>query len=111
MAPEDRLKWTGGFDPGPIWPSEPDISAIRSLALKILPLGYLQDKDPSALQVQFFAQGGFNKIYEFSLPDLDKRYLLRVTLPVDPFFKTESEVATVEFLRQNTTIPITRVRA
>lgn len=111
VLPYERLKWAGGFSLGPVWPSEPNISAIRSLALKALPSKYFENKDPSLLQVQFFAQGGFNKIYEISHPVVGKKYLLRVTLPVDPFFKTESEVATIEFLRQSTTIPLTRVIA
>lgn len=111
ILPRDRLKWTRDFVPRPIWPSEPDVRAIKSLGLRTLPFEYLQGQDASLLQVRFFSQGRFNKTYELYFPCEEKKYLLRVTLPMDPFFKTESEVATIEFVRQKTTIPVTRVVA
>jgi hypothetical protein len=35
-------------------------------------------------------------------------FIMRVSLPVDPYFKTASEVATLQFVRKNTSIPIPR---
>ncbi|KAE8137446.1 hypothetical protein BDV38DRAFT_282993 [Aspergillus pseudotamarii] len=54
----------------PTWTRSPDISVLKSLAMKYLPEG---------------------------------------SLPVDPFFKTESEVATLAYIRQHTSIPVPRV--
>jgi hypothetical protein len=36
-------------------------------------------------------------------------YLFRITLPVCPFYKTESEVATLKYIRINTDIPVATV--
>jgi aminoglycoside phosphotransferase len=36
---------------------------------------------------------------------------MRVSLPVDPRYKTESEVATTEFVRQKTSLPVPRIIA
>ena len=36
---------------------------------------------------------------------------MRVALPVDPYFKTESEVATIEYIRRHTSIPVPQVVA
>ncbi|KAK2757924.1 Phosphotransferase enzyme [Arachnomyces sp. PD_36] len=111
VLPPDRVRWKGFFTVRAIWPGDPDIFAIRTLVPKVLPKEYMHGKDLSLLEVQFFAQGAFNKIYEISHPDTEKIYLLRVSLAVEPFFKTESEVATIEYLHKHTTIPITRVVA
>lgn len=56
-------------------------------------------------------QGSFNKLYEVFLPSKETQYLFRVSLPVDPFYKTESEVATIAYLRQHTTITVPSVIA
>lgn len=37
--------------------------------------------------------------------------MFRVTLPTDPFFKVESEAATLAFVRAKTSIPVVRVIA
>lgn len=47
-----------------------------------------------------------NKTYEIVIPNQEHRFLFRVTLPVDLFFKAESEVATLAFLRQKRIIPV-----
>lgn len=36
---------------------------------------------------------------------------MRVALPVDPFFKTESEVATIQYVRERSSLPVPRVIA
>lgn len=109
--PSIPLKWNTTFTgSSPIWPSEPAISDIISVASEVL-YQHLRGEDPSAIRVNFFAQGTFNKTYEAIIPNQEHRYLFRVTLPVDPFWKTESEVATLAFLRQKTTIPVPQVVA
>lgn len=85
--------------------SSPDISVIRSLAMKHLPGSY------DTMDVAFFAEGSFNKLYCVSSPHLPQDYLIRVALPVDPFFNRESEVATLAYIRKYTSIPVPKVLA
>jgi aminoglycoside phosphotransferase (APT) family kinase protein len=39
------------------------------------------------------------------------QYIFRATTPVEPFFKTVDEVATLSYLREHTSIPVPRVIA
>lgn len=48
---------------------------------------------------------------EDNSPHLPQDYLIRVALPVDPFFKRESEVATLAYIRKYTSIPVPKVLA
>lgn len=96
----------------PIWTASPDISIIKSLATHHL--GHIF---PAAdLIVTFLAEGTFNRVYDIS-PDPpyefseDESYVMRVSLPVDPYIKTSSEAATLEYVRRHTTIPVARVVA
>lgn len=59
--------------------------------------------------VTFHAQGAFSKLYKIST--MSEACLMRVSLPVDPRYKTESEVATIEFARQNTSLPVPQIIA
>lgn len=94
------LSWTSSlFSLDPTWTLEPDPAAIAEL---VKSLG-VQDAT-----VSFLAQGAFNKVYTVtspSHPDL----ILRLALPVDPRFKTLSEVATMEWILHNTSAPVPRV--
>ena len=105
------LRWSGGWCETPVWPHEPDIDIIRSLAKRHLQEHFGAYLDGPPLEVSFFAEGAFNKLYKISGSGLRSDYLLRVTLPVEPFFKTESEVATIAFVRAKTSIPIPRIIA
>lgn len=67
--------------------------------------------DDGSLRVSFFTEGAFNKLHLISYARHHTEYLFRVTLPIEPYFKTESEVATLAFLRTNTSIPVARVIA
>ena len=65
--------------------------------------------------VTFFAEGAFNKLYTIAIgrnrdPDFPW-YIFRATSPVEPFYKTASEIATYSYLRERTSIPIPRVIA
>ena len=55
-------------------------------------------------------------IYTVAIPGVgdnisSHQYILRVTWPVEPFYKTASEVATLSYLREHTTIPVPGVIA
>ncbi|RBR15617.1 uncharacterized protein FIESC28_07258 [Fusarium coffeatum] len=71
----------------PVWPRKPDIRVARKLTLENLP----EDLSSDA-RISPFAQAAFHRLYCLSSNDTTAEYLMRVALPVDPFFKTESEV-------------------
>lgn len=108
---QDRLHWTGGYLREAVWPREPDVDVVRSLAKHHLASELPLALDDALLEVVFFAEGGFNKLYEISYADHPTNYILRVALPVIPFYKTESEVATIAYVRANTSIPVPRIFA
>jgi aminoglycoside phosphotransferase (APT) family kinase protein len=94
------LSWTStiwGLDP--TWTLSPSPPAIAEL-LKSLNI-------PNAT-ISFLAQGGFNKVYIVASPG-NEDLILRIALPVDPRFKTRSEVATMEWMRYNTSAVVPRV--
>ena len=86
------------------WTSEPSIDAIKSVVRQKLDLD-------QTIEVDFFAQGAFNKLYSFKIGDVDHAYVMRVSLPVDPHVKVESEAATIELVRQRTNINVPSVIA
>ncbi|ETS84199.1 hypothetical protein PFICI_02224 [Pestalotiopsis fici W106-1] len=98
--PQDRIKWTGGYWTHPIWPSEPDVAVIKDIVASVLP-----EKEID-FSVQFLADGARHKVYDVSHSSWSKTYLFRVAIPLDPRLKTESEMATLVFLGQRTTIPV-----
>lgn len=84
------------------WTKEPSIDIMKKLIIQHLGL----DNEP---ELGFFAAGALNKLYAFECAK--GSYLMRVVLPVAPGVKTESEVATLNFVRENTSIPVPRVIA
>ena len=93
---EERLLY-----PEPRWTVEPDIGAIKQTIQSLRP--------SSAVKVTFLAQGAFNKIYNVSIDD--EPFIMRVSLPVDPHYKVMSEVATMDWVRSITSLPIPRIIA
>ncbi|SMQ53865.1 unnamed protein product [Zymoseptoria tritici ST99CH_1A5] len=104
MLNQYGLEWEGtlsGLEPR--WTTDPDLSKIDGILRQHLNLDVT-----SKCALQFFAQGGFNKLYSVSTDA--GQWLMRVALPVDPQRKTASEVATMNFVRESTTTPIPSVR-
>lgn len=89
----------------PEWTVLPNICIIKSIALQYL------SPDLPDLDVRFFSEGPFNKVLKILSPHNSKQCLMRVTLPVEPFLKTESEVATLTYVRRYTSIPVPKVIA
>ncbi|CAG8812176.1 35017_t:CDS:1 [Gigaspora margarita] len=58
--------------------------------------------------IQEFNEGGFHKVYILKMED-GKEYIGRVAFPVYPQWKTESEVAVMEYIRLYTNIPVPKV--
>jgi hypothetical protein len=85
----------------PLWRFEPDIEEIKSTLQPLWP--------SSTVQVAFFAQGAFNKLYQVIVQD-QPPLMLRISLPVDPRYKTLSEVATIRWVNAVTTIPLPQIQ-
>ncbi|KAF3940737.1 hypothetical protein ABW19_dt0205057 [Dactylella cylindrospora] len=102
-APQfDGLQWVQEtFSLEPKWTVEPDPEAIKQ-AIK-------EKCEPSAqdIAVSFLAQGAFNKIYNVQIDG--ETLIMRVFLPVDPMHKTLSEVATVQWVRLHTSLPVPEI--
>ncbi|KAK3900004.1 phosphotransferase enzyme family-domain-containing protein [Staphylotrichum tortipilum] len=98
------LAWVqeGFWDPEPRWTIEPDEKAIQQTVESALNL----PASPSNT-IKFLAQGAFNKVYVITLAE--KEVIARVTLPVDPKWKTLSEVATLRWVCKNTSLPVPEV--
>ncbi|UPK92510.1 hypothetical protein LCI18_003445 [Fusarium solani-melongenae] len=95
------LRWEETtFGPEPRWKVEPDIEKIKSTLQSLWP--------SSTVQVAFFAQGAFNKFYQVTIQD-QPPLMLRISLPVDPQYKTLSEVATIRWVNAVTTMPLPQV--
>jgi aminoglycoside phosphotransferase (APT) family kinase protein len=108
--PQHGLEWKYElFEVTPIWTAEPDMAVAKAIALRHLPL------TSSKYVITFFSAGAFNKLFLLHpVNDADgalESFIMRVSLPVDPYFKTASEVATLQFVRKNTSIPVPQIIA
>jgi len=67
------------------------------------------------LTVKFLAEGSFNKVYTVDTKTTStspiKSYIFRATLPVEPGDKVRNEVATLDYIKRRTKIPVPAVIA
>ncbi|KAI9832945.1 MAG: hypothetical protein M1826_000724 [Phylliscum demangeonii] len=108
MINQDGLDWEAGvFCHEPRWAREPSTEVIESLARK-----HLSIRAADRCDVVFHAEGDFHKLFRV-IPGAGSglEYIMRVALPLDPHRKTSSEVATMEYVRASTKIPIPNVVA
>ncbi|KAK5095703.1 hypothetical protein LTR70_003372 [Exophiala xenobiotica] len=102
------------FQPGLIWMKspvspalvEPDTEAIKSTVAETM-----SDVGKEHINVTFLAEGALNKVYLVYDKKNDKQYVMRVSLPVDPYHKTYAEVSTLKYLRSKTILPVPEVYA
>jgi len=99
------------MEPVPRWLESPDTIVIETLCRT-----HLQLPAHYQVAVTFLDEGAFNKLYTIAISDRDTdldspQYVFRVISPVEPFYKTASEVATYSYLREHTTIPVPRIIA
>ncbi len=91
----------------PVWLIEPDIECIKEAVKPYLEAMGCQSND---FAVEYLTQGSWHKIYTITAYNSNIQeltdYIFRVALPVDPYYKMESEVATTELVRHSTTIPV-----
>ncbi|KAH8747236.1 kinase-like domain-containing protein [Diaporthe sp. PMI_573] len=102
---QDGLEWEDNlFSLIPRWTREPSVEAIEGVCRRQLevPAG-------SPCTASFYAAGAFNKLYLIACAD--ESFLMRVTLPVNPYYKTRGEVATLCWVREHTNIPVPKVIA
>ena len=100
-----RYDWLHNLEPHCI--QDPDIHRIQETARY-----YLKSIAPEAdtVSVSLLARGQFNQAYNVITENLAtgfrKEFIFRVSLPVWPYYKVESDVATTEFARHSTGIPV-----
>ncbi|MCJ1275965.1 hypothetical protein MMC21_003770 [Puttea exsequens] len=103
MTSQNGLDWVEEtFGLQPRWTREPDICDIKAVIKDTL--NFQDDCDVTSLN-----QGCFNKL--FTVQHAEETFIMRVSLPVDPRLKTESEVATLHFIRNKDIIPVPKVIA
>lgn len=105
MQPSDfnGLEWVRNlWGSEPRWAVDLDEEAIKQTVQSALEL-------PGPCDIEFLAQGAFNKLY--TIKSAGKEVVARVTLPADPIWKTLSEVATLKWVRENTSLPVPEVLA
>ncbi|KAK1965744.1 hypothetical protein LY78DRAFT_703473 [Colletotrichum sublineola] len=84
----------------PRWSVDPDQTAIMETVKSTLNI-------PGACSIELLGGGAFNKLYIVRYAE--KEVVARVTLPVEPKWKALSEVATMQWVRQNTGLPVPEV--
>ena len=103
MEGQHCLEWVETtFSWEPHWTMDPKVSDIEAVIKTAF-------KMPQDCKVVFIRQGALNKIYRVQYGN--ESLIMRISLPVDPHSKTESEVATLHFMRRNSNIPVPIVKA
>ncbi|MCJ1391601.1 hypothetical protein MMC18_004465 [Xylographa bjoerkii] len=110
----DLVKWTQSFQLGgrPKWRVEPDLDLVKSTVSNVLNnLDFNGDEST----VEYMMTGGYNSVYTIETTDKQTgqaaEFIFRVPLPEDPYYKMECEVATTEFVRHFTSIPVPTIYA
>ncbi len=105
MPNQGALEWVeGAFGLEPSWTKEPDVDIISQIIRKHL--NFTQD---TPIKAELKSKGAFAKLYDITSPD--SAYSMRISLPVDPVHSTESAAATIEYMRQHTSISSPRIIA
>jgi ankyrin repeat protein/aminoglycoside phosphotransferase (APT) family kinase protein len=99
------LEWVdSGLTLKPRWTFEPKLEQIERIVRQVLGL-----RENETCKVSFHAQGTFNRLYRIECSS--RTLLLRASLPVDPNFKTRSEVATIRYVQEISRIPVPKIYA
>ncbi|MCJ1470084.1 hypothetical protein MMC07_008729 [Pseudocyphellaria aurata] len=101
------LEWKNELlGPRPIWTADPSLEVIAKFAHLHL---NLSPEEIARTTTEFQCQGAFNKLYAVESPR--GSFFMRISLPVDPGFKTMSEVATIALLQSHTSVPVPQIIA
>lgn len=90
----------------PVWTAEPSVELVAKIAHRHL---QLSPDEISRTTTEFQFEGVFNKLYAVDCPR--GSFFMRVSLPVDPHFKTLSEVTTIALVKSQTSVPVPAVIA
>ncbi|KAL9067124.1 MAG: hypothetical protein Q9161_007116 [Pseudevernia consocians] len=100
-----RYRWC--FDLAPKFIQEPDTQQIHETVQQYIDF---IAPETETISVELLAQGAFNQAYNVTAENkatgFRKEYVFRVALPIYPYYKVESDVATTEFVRHTTTVPV-----
>jgi len=87
------IDWLGVKDP---WIGvSVDLVALQGIVCQVLRVPATQCGPPVAIGLE--QQANYARVYSFQLPT--RTVVARVVAPVKPLFKTESEVAAMDFVR------------
>ncbi|KAK1671799.1 hypothetical protein BDP55DRAFT_696521 [Colletotrichum godetiae] len=86
----------------PRWTINPDMTAIMETAKRTLDI-------QGPCSIGFLTDSTFNKLYV--VESAGQEVVVRVTLPIEPWLKTLSEIATLSWVRQNTSLPVPDILA
>ena len=93
MGEPFSVDWLGVEDP---WVGvSVDMDALHSIVCQVLRVPATQCGPPVAIGLQ--QQANYARVYSFQLPS--RTVVARLVAPVKPLFKTESEVAAMDFVR------------
>lgn len=96
-----KYDWLGNLEIA--WQQEPETEAIERVARRQLSI-----TDEESCTATFLAEGAFNKVYTVQ-HNPGEEYIMRIAAPVQPQLKTSSEVATIEYIRQHTDVPVPNI--
>ena len=87
------IDWVGVEDP---WVGiNVDLSALQDIVCEVLHVRSTQCGPPTAIGIN--QQANYSRVYSFQLPT--QTVVARVVAPVKPLFKTQGEVAAMDFIR------------
>ena len=100
-----RYRWRFGLAPEII--QEPKVQHIQETVRQYIDF---IAPETETISVELLAQGAFNRAYNITAENkttgFRREYVFRVALPIYPYYKLESDVATTEFIRHTTTVPV-----
>ncbi|KAI1631517.1 kinase-like domain-containing protein [Biscogniauxia mediterranea] len=100
--PSYGLKWVrDGLLLRPEWTVEPTIEAVVATLKRAI-------GSENYFHVEHMHNGTYSKLYRVSYNQ--QHFVMRISLPVCPTTQTESEVATLNWVYQNTNLPVPRVK-
>jgi aminoglycoside phosphotransferase (APT) family kinase protein len=108
----EGLAWVdNGLGPEPQWIRDPDLRAVERICCRHLGITDRANEEPDRLDIRvtLHHNGTFNKLYQ--VDSARGRFIMRVSLPVEPQSKTRCEAATLQLVRQNTDVPVPKVVA
>lgn len=104
-----KMRWRHRhyFEYKPQCIAEPAIQVIQAV---VQPYVEVVISGAEVTSVQYLAEGAFNKVYTVTVGHKDTGHcqdlIFRVAMPIYPYYKVESDVATTESVRHSTNITV-----